>query len=81
VLGSEEFVQKVKDRLRAAREDRPFAQVTTRGILRSAEVGRRVIAEIATREGLTQEKFCQGKCYDDKAKTEAIADLCRLRDF
>lgn len=75
VLGSEEFVQRVKDRLRAAREGRSFAQVTTGGILRTAEVGQQVIEEIAAREGLTEEEFCGGRRYGDRAKTEAMDRL------
>lgn len=75
VLGSERFVQKVKDRLRATREGRSFAQVTTRGMLRSSELGKRLISQIAKREGLTEEEFCRGRRYGDRAKTEAMKRL------
>jgi hypothetical protein len=45
------------------------------GLRGLAEVGRRVIAQMATREGFTEEEFRQGKRYGDKAKTEAMSRL------
>jgi hypothetical protein len=74
ILGSESFVQKMKDRLRSRTEGAGAGGLNGRGFLRARERGEAVLEEIAARVGRSKEALCIMRCpRGDAARGEAMA--------
>jgi putative transposase len=76
LLGGESFVQRMKDRLLAAKEGGKAMEGTTKGgLLRARERGEKLLEEIARSEGVTEETLCLRRLHGDPARMKAMARL------
>lgn len=76
LLGSETFLQRMKDGLLTARQGGKSMEGTTKGgLLRARERGENLIGEIANQEGVTVQVLCERRIHGDPARMEAMARL------